>query len=64
MGAGDHYRRIFLASIFGLWASSNENPFSLIDGFLHREQMEAGGSEAASLMEAVDEDESGSTVLI
>lgn len=56
-GVGDYYRRTYLASIFGLWASSNENPFSLIDGFLRREQMKAGGFEAASSMNGGNEEE-------
>lgn len=62
-GPDNYYHRIYLASIWGLWTSSNENRFSLIDEFLRHEQVRDRGFKATSLMEVVDEDD-GSIALI
>lgn len=60
----DHYYyRMYLVSIWGLWNSSNENPFCLIDQFLRCDQAETG-DQMNPLMEAVDEEGSESISLM
>lgn len=61
-----YYYRIYLASIWGLWSSSNESPFTLVDKELRllREQPGARGLDVISLEEGVDKGASESIPLM
>lgn len=58
-----YYYRMYLASIWGLSNSSNENPLCLIDQFLRCDQVETG-DQVTPLMRPVDEEGSESIFLI